>query len=177
MSSAPLNESGELRYAFNEDSLSTRHVSDHPTPAPKAGAMAPNWQPDDNALRLLAQQGVPNHFAHDQIAEFVHYWNERGEARHSWGNRFVSHVLRKWRDFEARQNHARKPETSAWEQPRENEPRPMTRDWGPSTDAIEILEIQAGIHRNFIEDAIPEFILYWSEKGDQCNTWNARFIS
>ena len=182
MSPTPLSESGEIRYAFNEDSLSTRHVASQSSsqaarPVPQAGAMAPNWQPDDNSLRLLTQQGVPNHFAHDQIAEFVHYWHERGEARHSWGNRFVSHVLRKWRDFETRQSQARKSENSTWEQPRENEPTTMTRDWRPSTDALEILEIQAGIHRNFIEDAIPEFILYWSEKGDQCNTWNARFIN
>ena len=180
MSSAPLSESGEIRYAFNEDSLSTRHVTAQPAnkgSASHAGAMAPSWQPDDNALRLLAQQGVPNHFSHDQIAEFVHYWSERAEARHSWGNRFVSHVLRKWRDFEARQSQARKPETPTWEQTRENEPESMNREWRPSTDCLEILEIQAGIHRNFIEDAIPEFILYWSEKGDQCNTWNARFIN
>ncbi len=182
ISSAPLGESGEIRYAFNEDSQPARPaVSNSPEPhnpaKPQAGAMAPNWRPDEHALRLLAQQGVPNHFAHDQIAEFVHYWSERGEARHSWGNRFVSHVLRKWRDFEARQSQSRKMDTSSWDQPRENEPKPMSREWRPSTDALEILEIQAGIHRNFIEDAIPEFILYWSEKGDQCNTWNARFIN
>ena len=132
MSSATLSESGEIRYAFNEDSLSTRHVTAQPAnkgarPTSHAGAMAPSWQPDDHALRLLVQQGVPNHFAHDQIAEFVHYWSERGEARHSWGNRFVSHVLRKWRDFEARQSQTRKPETSSWEQTRENEPQQMIR--------------------------------------------------
>lgn len=199
ISSAPITESSELRYAFNDSSAANvpkgneQATAPRPTPetaapgeavyAPRAYPIAANWQPDDNSLKILAQNSVPTHFAHEQTAEFVHYWTERGEARHSWGSRFVTHTLRKWREFEANQ-HSSKPvqiDSSHWqsqaEQAQQNEPQPIQRDWRPSTDALEILEIQAGIHRNFIDDAIPEFILYWAEKGDRCNTWNVRFIN
>lgn len=196
ISSAPLSESKELRYAFNECAADVQKPT-QPSPSQaaavtgeqhadsvRANPIATSWKPDDTCIRLLAQQGVPAHFAHEQTAEFVHYWSERGEARHSWGNRFVTHVLRKWREFETRQQ-ATKParidstawDTPPWENSRGNEAHSITKQWRPSTDAMEILEIQAGIHRNFVDDSIPEFILYWSEKGDRCNTWNARFIS
>ena len=150
---------------------------------PRARPINNSWQPDEASLKILAQNGVPTHFAHEQTAEFVHYWSERGEARHSWGSRFVTHTLRKWREFESNQN-ALKPyviDSQNWasyaENSHENEPQAMNRQWRPSTDALEILQIQAGIHHNFIDDAIPEFVLYWAEKGDRCNTWNARFIN
>ena len=184
ISSAPITESNEIRYAFNESGNNSGTAIEQTEPAKprsttRANSIATNWRPDDSCLRILAQQGVPAHFAQDQTAEFVHYWNERGEARHAWGNRFVTHVLRKWRDYESQQHRAKpaRLDTPVWEKPRENEAKPVTKQWRPSTDALEILQIQAGISRNFVEDAIPEFILYWSEKGDRSNTWNARFIS
>ena len=197
ISSAPATESKELRYAFNESSAQANTPQPSATVAagentagnpqagyaPRAYPITANWRPDETSIRLLAQHGVPSHFAHEQSAEFIHYWSERGEARHSWGSRFVTHTLHKWREFEAQQQSGKPPrmDLSAWDSARENtrqnEPQIMTKEWRPSTDAREILEIQAGIHSNFIEDAIPEFILYWSEKGDLCNTWNARFIN
>lgn len=196
ISSAPINESKELRYAFNENTTTTEGTATQQAVplatmsntaevgyGPRATPITASWRPDETSLRILAQNGVPAHFAHEQTAEFVHYWSERGEARHSWGSRFVTHALRKWRDFESQQN-VRKPaqiDSNNWdlyqENTRENEPKIMAKEWRPSTDAMEILQIQAGIHRNFAEDAIPEFILYWTEKGDRCNTWNARFIN
>jgi len=197
ISSAPVSESKELRYAFNENlapsnSINTSTVNSTNTPAntgldisgsPRAYPITASWKPDETSIRVLAQNGVPAHFAHEQTAEFVHYWSERGEARHAWGSRFVTHTLRKWREFESQQQF-RKPsqiDSNSWESAhentRQNEPQSMSKEWRPSTDAIEILEIQAGIHRNFVEDAIAEFILYWVEKGDRCNTWNARFIN
>ena len=53
----------------------------------------------------------------------------------------------------------------------------MDADWRPSEDAMEILVKQAGVNCNFIEDAIPEFILYWLERGDKSNIWNSRFVT
>ena len=191
ISSAPISESNTLRFAFNEaiTNPSEKRPASTIDPGTQAGTnpraypINNNWQPDESSLRILSQNGVPNHFAYEQTAEFVHYWSERGEARHSWGSRFVTHTLRKWREFESKQQ-IKKPaqiDSGLWGNTQENigqnQPQAMMKGWRPSTDAIEILEIQAGIHRNFIEDAIPEFILYWSEKGDFSNTWNVRFIN
>ena len=34
-----------------------------------------------------------------------------------------------------------------------------------------------GVYPEFIEDAVPEFILYWRERGVVNDTWNSKFIS
>jgi hypothetical protein len=46
----------------------------------------------------------------------------------------------------------------------------------PSVDAMQILT-RSGIAVDFIEDAIPEFVLYWRERGDALKTWNSKFIA
>ena len=46
---------------------------------------------------------------------------------------------------------------------------------GPSQDAVEIL-VNAGINPEFIEDAVPEFVLYWRERGVVHGAWNTKFI-
>ena len=183
ISSAPLAESSEFRFAFNESfdqqqSAPVNAAFKRAAPQNAAGRAQPislQWQPDQMSLDRLAQQSVPAHFAREHTGEFVHYWSERGESHHSWGNKFVSHVIREWRKYEARQNQPI--DESPWEPETERRNQPMSRNWTPSTDALEILETQAGIHRNFITDAVPEFVLYWLERGDASNTWNARFIS
>jgi len=195
LSSAPIAESQELRYAFNDKQFGassqearTQTETQERTPQEasvfkqnqaRANAIHQTWRADEHSIRLLAQQGVPAHFAHEQTAEFVQYWSERGEARHSWGSKFISHVLYKWREYEAQQrkNKPSQIDSASAETGQSNSPVPLNKGWRPSEDACEILEIQAGIHRHFIEDALPEFILYWTEKGDHSNTWNARFIS
>ena len=124
--------------------------------------IAPNWRPDDDTLSQLAQHNINKEFAFQQLPEFITYWRERGEPHHSWGSKFLTHVIRKWRDYEARQH-------------QKNQEYAIDRNWKPSLDALEIMTQQAEIPINFIEDAIPEFILYWQERGDRLNTWNSKF--
>jgi len=114
-------------------------------------------------LAQLAQYGIPQDFALEQVGEFVTYWTERNEPRYSWGSRYLKHVLRLWRKQETR---------SA----RQSKEVAMSEGWQPSLDALDILTVSAGINRNFVEDAIPEFILYWQERGTNSSTWNSRFI-
>ena len=56
-----------------------------------------------------------------------------------------------------------------------HEPLPLDRDWRPSADALEILA-RNDIDGEFIEQAIPEFILYWRERGSAPKELNSRFI-
>jgi hypothetical protein len=179
--SAPLTESGQLRFAFNQ-SAAAKSSELQPNTKPSssldfrpANRMAPSWQPDDSTMRLLAQQGVPKQFVDEQVPTFVQYWLERGEARHAWGNRFLKQVLREWHIWQSDQN--RKADTAPWENTSASEPALMSSDWVPSDDALDILVNQTGVSRSFIEDAIPEFVLFWREKGEPSNTWNARFIT
>ena len=132
-------------------------------PAQRPQAIAKGWQPENDLLAQLAQYGIPQDFALEQVGEFVTYWTERNEPRYSWGSRYLKHVLRLWRKQETR---------SA----RQSKEVAMGEGWQPSLDALDILTVSAGINRNFVEDAIPEFILYWQERGTTSSTWNSRFI-
>ena len=134
-----------------------------PAPAQRPQAITKGWQPESDLLAQLAQYGIPQAFALEQIGEFVTYWTERNEPRYSWGSRYLKHVLRLWRKQETR---------SA----RQSKEVAMSEGWQPSADAMDILTVSAGINRNFVEDAIPEFILYWQERGTNSSTWNSRFI-
>lgn len=190
VNSPPLEQSTHFRFAFNEraqqqvNSGAANSHSKANTQAPRSAGhqdyarQAPselhssflsknfigaNWQPDQTTLQQLAQHSIPSSFALQQVPEFVTYWRERGDKHHSWGAKFIQHTLRMWRDFQAQQN-VRDQEVG------------MSSNWTPSLDAIEILTEQAGIKREFIEDAIPEFILYWSERGERHRTWNTKFV-
>lgn len=166
IASAPYLQSRQLKFAFNERMARTQRPAQSHAPTqnqnPAKNLIPPNWSPDSDTLAQLAQHQIPAQFAHEQVPEFVNYWRERGETAHAWGSKFMQHCIRKWRDFEAREN-ARNRETY------------MHRNWRPSEDAFEVLTTHAGISRDFVEDAIPEFVLYWREQGSQSNKWNKKF--
>lgn len=169
---SPLTEANLLRFAFNEHCADNSHTAKPgkfsatlpTTPAHQSTRpISPDWRPENDVLQQLAQYNIPAAFIADQLPEFITYWTERGEPRYSWGSKFIKHVLRLWR--------AQQTETA-----RRGQDTSMSRDWQPSQDAMEILTQQAAINRNFVEDAIPEFVLYWLERGESSSTWNSRFI-
>lgn len=179
VSSAPLRESGKLRFAINESQMGSNQSKVAPewsgaTEFKRANQISPTWQPDSSTLKLISQQGVPTEFVESQVPTFVQYWLERGESRHAWGNRFMQQVLREWSRWQADQN---KVSELPWKQSNSSESTQISSDWQPSQDALDILVHQTGVSRSFIQDAIPEFVLFWREKGELSNTWNARFIT
>jgi hypothetical protein len=169
--SPPLHSCEELVFAVNEP------VKEHrPAPAPAATQTAPvrrsagllpvHWSPSEDLLQLLAlNHNIPRQFALDQLEDFVFYWRERGETSHAWENKFRQHVVSNWR--RSQQNEAQR-----GFQPRQDT---LDRDWRPSPDAMEIME-RAGIDAQFIDEAIPEFILYWRERGTHPKELNSKFI-
>ena len=172
VASPPLTEGNLLRFAFNEQCAGNTNTTKHgefPATLPATPAhqstrpIPPDWRPENDVLQQLAQYNIPAAFIADQLPEFITYWTERGEPRYSWGSKFIKHVLRLWR--------AQQTETA-----KRGQDTLMSRDWQPSQDAMDILTQQAAINRNFVEDAIPEFVLYWLERGESSSTWNSRFI-
>ena len=87
LSSAPYTQCRELLFAYNQSSndrsssvtlqtaTSTHQIS------PGATLMPAKWQPGDEVLSGLSQHNIPDHFAREQLPEFVNYWRESGEAR------------------------------------------------------------------------------------------------
>lgn len=130
-----------------------------------AGAtlIPPNWQPDAETLQRLRQMNVDEAFAHSQIPEFVTFWRDSGESHKSWSAKFINRVIHKWRERETF-THQR------------DQMRTIDFNWRPSHEAMEMMIKHAEITPQFVEDAIPEFILYWHEKGTSADTWNTKFI-
>lgn len=161
-SGAPFSERTEFRFAFND--AAARQQPSAPAMQPSgAKTIGNSWQPSDDALRQLSQLGVTREFAQQQVAQFVAYWRERNVPRHSWESKYIKEVWRQWQRSESQQQQ-RRSET------------PVANDWRPSPDAMDILTRQAGINGNFVEDAIPEFVLYWRDRGDVSATWDSKFI-
>ena len=183
--SPPLLHSEHLLFALNEASGQERRASADPqttasveparpalqmsSPVParrSAGLLPVHWSPSEDLLQLLAlNHNIPRQFALDQLEDFIFYWRERGEVSHAWENKFRQHVLSNWRHQQQQQGEVfRPPEKTS-----------LDNSWRPSLDAMEIME-RGAIDREFIEQAIPEFILYWRERGAAPKELNSKFI-
>ena len=168
----PFGIDTHFRFAFNEaaagpvarvrEALPEPPAASAPARAPTR-VLTPDWAPAPDVVTQLGQYGIPPDFIDAQVAEFVAYWTERGEPRHGWNAKFIKQVLRLWREEETRST-------------QRGREVPMTPDWQPAPDAVNILVEQAGINANFVEDAVPEFILYWRERGERRSTWNSDFV-
>ena len=130
----------------------------------QAGAqkLAANWQPGSEILKQLKQLGIPQAFVNEKLPDFIAYWQARNEAHFDWNGRLREWVLRQWR----------KEETVFASRAKTSE---ISDRWQPSEDAYEVLE-RVGVTREFIDEAIPEFVLYWREKGEGSSTWNSKFV-
>jgi hypothetical protein len=122
-----------------------------------------DWLPDATLLQLCRQRNIPGDFIDRELPAFVQYWQERGKVQYSWQQTFLNWIVPRWE------------KQRAVEGARETE-CPMPRDWLPSPDAMSILE-HAGVSLAFIEDAVPEFVLYWRERGISMSEWNSKFIA
>lgn len=162
-----------FHFAMNEPDQQRRppaRTQPHADPRPasrSATLLSRSWQPDEDLLQLLAlNHNIPRDFALQQLEDFVLYWCDRQQVSHSWPSKFRQHVLKEWRFNQSQQAAARPPEPS----------QDITRQWQPSPDALEILQ-RADVSQEFIDDAIPEFVLYWRERGEAHSTWNSKFIA
>ena len=171
---APFSAVQDFRFAFNEaiaaSSAPRQPAANHPATQTAANntphsakTIGNSWQPSQDAVRQLSQLGVTQSFAEQQIPQFVAYWRDRNVPRHSWESKFIKEVWRQWQQAEATSNRRRQEVA-------------LSSEWRPSNDALQILIRQGGINANFVEDAIPEFILYWRDRGDLSSTWDSKFI-
>ena len=167
--SPPLHSEERLVFALNEPVRQAPAPAVQPPPAPvtrrNPGTLPGNWSPSEDMLQLLGlNHNIPRQFALDQLEDFIFYWRERGETSHAWENKFRQHVMSNWRRQQQQQAESF-----------EVQPMPLDKYWRPSDDAREIMS-RAGVEESFIDEAIPEFILYWRERGSAPKELNSRFI-
>ncbi|MDP5065640.1 MAG: DnaT-like ssDNA-binding domain-containing protein [Haliea sp.] len=131
-----------------------------------AAQLHASWGPSEDLLQLLGlNHNIPRQFALDQLEDFIFYWRERGEPSHAWENKFRQHVISCWRREQQQQAEAFRVDQNS----------PLDNHWRPSADALEIM-LRSGIDREFIDEAVPEFILYWRERGEAPKELNSKFI-
>jgi hypothetical protein len=122
-----------------------------------------DWRPDRDLIVQCQQRNVPLDFIEQEIAPFVRYHQDRQKFSYSWHNAFLRWVVTAWEKqrsvVQARQQEG-----------------PMTSQWRPSEDVLDILEL-AGISLSFVEDAVPEFVLYWRGQGSASNVWDSKFLA
>ena len=122
-----------------------------------------NWIPEKEVFDQINEYGIPQDFANLQIDDFKKLNEERNEEEKNWGVKFLRFVIKKWRHKEVEDNKRKKTQ-------------PMKKNWVPDDDAKEIL-IKSGINEDFIKNEIPEFILYWTERKEESDIWNSKFIA
>jgi DnaT DNA-binding domain len=167
--SPPLHSSDKLVFSLNEQARATPAPPRQPAPQQirrSAGQLPAQWAPSEDLLQLLAlNHNIPRQFALDQLEDFIFYWRERGEISHAWENKFRQHVTGNWRRHQQQQAQGF----------RITGEQTLDSHWRPSADAMEILQ-RGEIDRDFIEQAIPEFILYWRERGAPPKELNTKFL-
>lgn len=152
--------------------------------------MQQQWQPNRDCLNRLQQHGIPDSYSLSKLDEFILQTRENGNNRNDWNTQFFRYIKKHWvytqTDAHKKQqrlaekasfstSHTQAPDRQERFQARREEAVPIAQQWQPSLDAQQILQ-RAGIQPQFIQDSIPEFVLYWQERGDAHKTWNTKFI-
>ena len=128
----------------------------------KKYSMHDNWIPDQEALDILVKSGVNISFIEGLISEFILYWIEKGEVSDTWNSKFIAYIRRQWaRSQNLIEN--------------ENKPKIIPSNWKPNTEFYDVLSL-SNIEKEFANNLIPEFILYWKEEGKAYNSWNSKFF-
>ena len=124
--------------------------------------MSSRWHPSEDAMAILVNAGISPSFIEDAIPEFVLYWRERGLVTSTWNTKFIAHIRRQWSKFNAALEH-------------DNTPRIIPGDYEPSPACFEVLAM-ANIDEDFARRQIKEFVLYWQDRAEACESWNTRFL-
>ncbi|WHI51801.1 DnaT-like ssDNA-binding domain-containing protein [Microbulbifer sp. MLAF003] len=162
LGAAPFGSSEILKFALPGE---YKHpIATPPTPqvqippSRSANTIAPGWQPDAETMARISQLGIPEHFVREQLPEFVTYWRERAEPRHSFGSLFLRQVKGKWEAFRA---------TAQRKQA-------LPDNWQPSNDTLRKLADE-GVPSTFVSRGLQRFLDYHRSSGKQSISWDLEF--
>ena len=143
--------------------LSRFSIKEIQTVGRRESSMENSWRPEKELLDQILEYGIPEEFTYAQVEDFKHLNQEKEEKNKSWGIKFLRFVIKQWRQKEATDNQKRKRQ-------------PIETNWKPEDEAREIL-VRSGVDNDFIDKEVPEFVLYWSEKKEESDIWNSKFIA
>ncbi len=125
--------------------------------------MNQTWRPSDDAMDVLIKHANINpQFVEDAIAEFVLYWQERGDSSRTWNSKFIQHIRRQWNRYTATVENDTVPKT-------------IPADWQPSHDVYDVLRL-ANIDLNFAKELVQEFVIFWRDSQQVNSSWNTKFL-
>jgi len=195
-SEAPRQSNNQRMQSLDQQPASTQQVQPNQMSMQRtqsANSLQPmeqQWQPSRDGLNRLQQHGIPDSYSLSKLDEFILQTRENGNNRNDWNTQFFRFIKKHWvytqTDAHKKQqkiaakasfstSHTLAPDRQERFQARREEAGPIAQQWQPSLDAQQILQ-RAGIDPQFILDSIPEFVLYWQERGDAHKTWNTKFI-
>lgn len=167
LSSSPYTQCHQLVFAFDRPShigfTHPQQTTPKPSFSPGATLMPANWQPSDDVLAQVSQHNIPQHFAREQLPEFINYWRENGEAHRSWGSKFLYHVKRNWAYHTTRLAKAAMA-------------RALPTDWQPSKALLAQIK-REDIPATFMQKSLDRFRLYHQTSGATQTDWDMPFFS
>ena len=124
-----------------------------------------NWRPSQQIVDELGSEavGASENFIENCIAEFICYWVDENPRAGNWNSKFLLHVKKQWRIMRQSVN--------------ETDPQPIAQNWQPSETVLGILTQMSGVSVDFIQNSVPEFVLYWSDRGAARHSWNSCFLN
>lgn len=128
----------------------------------QAQTLPSQWQPSDNLLEQIGQEGIPSAFVNKSLTRFSQYHSQSGTTQRDWDMSFFSWVKEDWQ----------KQDTPFMDKKKST---PITPDWSPSQHTIDYLLFSCAINKQFISDCIPEFIHKWIEKNAFYSEWSTLF--
>ncbi|HEY8568711.1 DnaT-like ssDNA-binding domain-containing protein [Microbulbifer sp.] len=158
LGAAPFGSSDMLKFALPIRGAEHRERPSHTPTSRNANLIAPNWRPDPETLARIGQLGIPEHFVREQLPEFVTYWRDRGESRHSFGSLFLKLVKSKWEAFRATQGRK----------------QPLAEDWHPDQGTLNKLADE-GVPSTFVRRCLQRFVEYHRNSGKQSVSWDLEF--
>lgn len=157
----------ETRTAFNSQAM--QHIAE-----PQA-VKTPNWHPSPDTLFRLTQHGISEAFSLSQLDAALLKMADSPSFKQNPESQFFNFVKKQY--IFNQQQAQKQNQKQLFNTQRVSNKQQIHQHWQPSQSAIEILHVNNQVPMQFIEDTLPEFILYWQERGDAASTWNSKFLN
>ena len=128
-----------------------------------ACSLALDWVPESGYVHQLTEAGVEPGFITETLHEFRAYWHDRGEPRDNWNYIFQKYVRAQWARLQASRQKG-------------CAPAPMSESWEPGQTCMDLITNHRQIDERFARDLVPEFRLYWMQRGGEHPAWDNVFL-